>query len=293
MKRYHRLPFTFILMLILFGMLLEACAPAFNARPLVDVQAEINTAVAATLVQYIIETKVASQASELVVDPAAAATTTPIPTATATATQAAATMPPTPTEVPPPTATPVPTTIAYPKIIAEENTNCRLGPSTRYAIDGYLAAGASSTVYGRDSGRDWWYIAHPFKSGAFCWVWDGSTIVDGNTASLPLVEAPVLSGVNASNVYGSSYVNNPYGVCSPYGYSDIYCGGFVNGIYYPKCKPKDVFYCCPPGSWYCNPYIYCECKLIWQKPCKKNGCPPITIVNVDTYCKKYPKCCED
>jgi len=295
MKKHLRLPITFILALLIIGMLLDGCAPVLSSRPMVDVQAEINTAVAATLVQYIIETKVASQASGLAAAPAA--TATPIPSATATLETTLAL--PTPTELPPPTATPIPTTVAYPKIIAEVNTNCRLGPGTRYTIDGYLAAGASSSVYGRDSTKDWWYIAHPLKSGAFCWVWDGSTIVEGNTSSLPLVDAPVLSGVNASNIYGNSYFNSssgvcsPYGSCYPYGYSNGYCGGLVNGVYYPKCKPKDVFCCCPGDGWYCNPYIYCECNLIWKNPCKKNGCPPITIVNVDTYCQKYPKCCDD
>lgn len=283
--------FVLIVSLLALGVMMSACAPVFEARPMVDVQAEINTAVAATLVQYIIETKVAFQASGLVVEPAApqvqvAASATPIPTASLTLIEAAP--PPTATLPPPPTQPPAPTAVVYPKIVAEQNTNCRLGPSTRYAIDGYLAAGASSTVYGRDSGRDWWYISHPFKSGQFCWVWDGSTIVDGNTVNLPVVEAPALLNTNASKIYGYQ----PYDSCNPYGFTNIYCGGFVNGVLYPKCKPKNVFCCDPDLGWFCAPNIYCECSLVWQNPCKKNGCPPVTIVNFDTYCKKYPKCCK-
>ncbi len=76
MKKFLNLTFAFVLTLLVFVILLDACAPGFSTRPIVDVQAEINTAVAATLVQYIIETKVASQAIGLVVEPAVQAAAT-------------------------------------------------------------------------------------------------------------------------------------------------------------------------------------------------------------------------
>jgi len=40
-----------------------------------------------------------------------------------------------------------------PKIIADQNTNCRVGPDTDYAIQTYFMKGAESTVKGRDEGK--------------------------------------------------------------------------------------------------------------------------------------------
>ncbi len=56
---------TLALLSLIGGILLSACSPVLAARPMVDVQAEINTAVAATLVQMAIETKVAEKVAVL------------------------------------------------------------------------------------------------------------------------------------------------------------------------------------------------------------------------------------
>ena len=77
-----------------------------------------------------------------------------------------------------------------PTISADENTNCRLGPSQLYDIVGYLLTNQESIVAGRNSESNWWYIENPAKPGAFCWVWGGTTSVQGETSALKVVEPP-------------------------------------------------------------------------------------------------------
>jgi hypothetical protein len=57
---------------------------------------------------------------------------------------------------------------------------------------GYLLVGRQSTVHGKDASGNWWYIENPKKPGEFCWVWEGTTQVSGDTSQLPLMEAPPL-----------------------------------------------------------------------------------------------------
>jgi hypothetical protein len=296
-KRLTITPIILSLVAILGGSILSACSQVSAARPIVDMQSEINTAVAATLVQYMIETKVAAEATNLFSEPVALlqATDTPLPTATLAPTET--TPPPTPT-VPAPAATQQPAVAAFPEILAEANTNCRVGPSTRYYASGYLAEGMISRVHGRDTNKDWWYIEHPSDAGEFCWVWDGSTIVKGDTSGLPVVAAPPLSTLKTSNIF--TYNCYPYATCNQYTKNyPCYCGTFVNGIKLPPCKPKKDW-CYPtnyPIDWNpCNPYITnynpCNYPIFWGNTCKKNSCPPVTIVNYKNYCKKYPNCCE-
>lgn len=311
MKKHPFLVLIFLCLLgLMGGVLLNACAPVQASQSIVDVQAEINTAVAATLVQYAIETKVAEKSVGLEVEPVVqvAATATPLPTATSipTATTVPAqAAPTTATTALQPTTAPAPASVVYPQIASEQNTNCRLGPGTRYLVDAVFLKGATSLVYGRDATRDWWYIQHPANPGSYCWVWDGSTMVIGDARNVPIVAAPTNSSTKTSNVYGNTwYPNNGNannwcdynGICynNGYPYNYGYCG-FVNGVLYPKCKPKEKIFCGTPVNWWnCN-NIYvnnCSCKVNWKYTCKQSKCPPVTIVNVDTYCKKYPNCCK-
>jgi hypothetical protein len=65
-----------------------------------------------------------------------------------------------------------------------------MGPSKLYAVIGYLLVGQEAVVHGRNSDSSWWYIATPKKPGTFCWAWGGSTRVEGDTSTLPVITPP-------------------------------------------------------------------------------------------------------
>lgn len=112
-------------------------------------------------------------------------TASPIPTQvqpTATNTMPATVpIPATETPVPPPGA---------PTILASEDTNCRVGPAPEYQRLGYLLKGESSTVVGKNSQNNWWYIQNPRNPGQNCWVWNQTTSVTGEIAGLPIITPP-------------------------------------------------------------------------------------------------------
>lgn len=120
--------------------------------------------------------------------PTSIPTNTPTPTLTSTPTF---TLPPptAPVYIPPTilvvTATPI--AGGQPKIHALVNSNCREGPSRHYKRLGYLLVGETSEVYGRDSAWTWWYIREPRRHGIMCWVWGGSTQVEGDTSHTPML----------------------------------------------------------------------------------------------------------
>jgi len=124
------------------------------------------------------------------------ATFTPIqftPTATATAT-------------PPFTATPT-----LPSVTAKQNTNCRSGPGPIYDLIGALQSGQTSYAHGRNSTSSWWYIENPRKSGSYCWVWSGSTTLNGNASELAVLTPPpppptaTVSGAGFKSSYASRH----------------------------------------------------------------------------------------
>lgn len=236
---------------ILGGLLIFALSISFSGCTqtpdkvsLVDVQAEIHTAVAATVDDLVPATQPAAdtgaKTNKLSAAPAAAAPTD--------------TLAPTPTDtLPPPTATstpvqsvntptPTPTSalvrVATLEIVAEQNTNCRLGPSTRYSVDGYLMVGMSSEVHGRTTDRSWWYIKNPTKVEKYCWVWSGSTVVKGDTSGLAVVAAPDL----------------------PKKSSSCWCGTYVYGKQLLNCKYGKT---CKPPKWSCcEPTVVCQCQIV-------------------------------
>ncbi len=77
-----------------------------------------------------------------------------------------------------------------PMVIASVTTNCRQGPSTGYMIIGYLLAGQSAPAIGRTADNSWWEIQGPGQGGQACWVWGGSTALQGDTSGLAVVAAP-------------------------------------------------------------------------------------------------------
>ncbi len=108
------------------------------------------------------------------------------------------------TATPPFTATPT-----LPSVTANMNTNCRSGPGPIYDLVGALQNGQTSFVHGRNSTSSWWYIENPRQSGSYCWVWSGSTTLNGTASQLPVLTPPpppptaTVSGA----VFKSSYVS--------------------------------------------------------------------------------------
>jgi hypothetical protein len=317
----RRMLFLFILGLIFIWLpiSLGACSNLLpvgaNSGSGQDIQSQVDTQVAATLVGYLVQTKVAANlVSGQATQEASiqqAPTATPAPTETPLPPPTATPIPPTvPPPPPPPTATEAPTAAAVvsapaPEISANVNTNCRQGPSTYYKIDGYLLVGDVSYVYGRDSASLWWYIQNPDKSSLYCWVWTESTTVSGDTSAVPVVATSEYAEKSYTNWYASQYYGDYYGDgyydngswCQPYYHNGkVYC--YPNPVY---CDPNDYWNC---NYWQnnCNNWTNnCKCKYTypnncgnkfkWPNSCGKKPVCPVPTGNYWNYCNKYPKCC--
>jgi uncharacterized protein YgiM (DUF1202 family) len=297
MNQHHKTAIVLSLFLFCAALGVSACASlAASAQPQGGLEAQVNTAVAATLVQHIIETKVAAQSTGMGFEaaPAVQATQAPAPTSTPVPTLPPPTaVPPTavpPTPVPPTAPPPPPATLSSaPKIVADENTNCRVGPSTSYAVVASFMKGTESWVYGMDQGKNWWYIVQPNNSSAYCWVWEGSTTVYGDTSTVAVVAAPAGTYPTTGDVYYNyNYGYATYNNCYPYGCNDYYYNdcGYNPYHYYGSCYPYYWGACTKYN------YNYCTCKPNCKNPCKKNNCPPLTTVNYKKYCQNYPACCK-
>jgi len=100
-----------------------------------------------------------------------------------------ATTPPTSTFTPTPTFTATFTsTPAPPTVTAFQDANCRFGPGSAYNITGSLLNGESAPIVGRNAETTWWVIQT--KSGATCWIWDGTVSVSGDTSRVPVIAPP-------------------------------------------------------------------------------------------------------
>jgi uncharacterized protein YgiM (DUF1202 family) len=283
---------TIIILVVLLGVAgLSACASIASAEQKSGLEAQVNTAVAATLIQRVVETRVAEQSVAIVSEPEVQTqpTNTPLPTPTPTPvpTQPAQPTAAAPTEAAQPTPTAVPPAASGPTIIAEQNTNCRAGPGTGYTILAWFMEGDESTVEGRDSTKDWWYIVSPENASEHCWVWEGSTTVVGDTSTVPVVAAPAAPKTKTSSYWYYSCSHFPYG-CTGYPYYTCKKAECVYQCTF--CFPSQIA-CNANSFWYCNVYGYCTCKLVYKDPCKKSSCPPLTQVNYKKYCKNYPQCC--
>ncbi len=111
-----------------------------------------------------------------------------------------------PTETLEPTITLTPTvtqtvTPSVPMIHSTVNTNCRFGPNGQYNIVGFLLTTDSPVqVRGRLGDGGWWYIQNPRYPSSSCWVWDDTTVVEGNVTSLPIITPPTLIVATGTNL---------------------------------------------------------------------------------------------
>ena len=283
------------------AVLVSACAPiAASPMTMVDMQAEIDAAVQSTVIAMQVDEQMAAEkeaepqaeAEEQQQEPTATevppTAPPPSPTPTATATSA----PPEPTNTPQPTATLIAEFSESSSLVisADVNTNCRLGPSRQYRVDGYLLTNAESTVHGQDSGKDWWYIANPTKDDKYCWVWRETTDVQGNTDNLPVIEPPPLPKKKDYVYYGYYGCYGKYDYGCPirmiyddgwnkkwYGY-DIKSCGCQNWQVCYKYKPANCYKtyvddCCKVKiKKVCKQYCFAKCTI---KQIKKGNCEPV------------------
>jgi hypothetical protein len=80
-------------------------------------------------------------------------------------------------------------------ITSTEDTNCRKGPGVMYEIVGKLLVGQISDVVAKYQSGKFWLIKNPSNPAQECWVWNETTKVTGNVASLPNATPPATPNV--------------------------------------------------------------------------------------------------
>jgi hypothetical protein len=83
-------------------------------------------------------------------------------------------------------------------ITSTEDTNCRKGPGVMYEIIGKLLVGQTSEVVAKYQSGKFWLIKNPSNPTQECWVWNETTKVTGNVASLPEATPPATPNVTLS-----------------------------------------------------------------------------------------------
>ncbi len=136
--------------------------------------------------------------------PVSPTTTSPPATATFTATLTSTeTLIPTSTLSPTITSTPVP-----PVLTVTTNTVCLTGPGFNYVVVAYVGVGESLPIDGRDEAGEFWWVK-PWYKDAHCWVADQFVTVEGDTAHLEIIEAPVTPTPIPSDLFIFNFFINP------------------------------------------------------------------------------------
>lgn len=92
---------------------------------------------------------------------------------------------PTPTTIPP-------TACSTAFVTATTNANVRSGPGTLYDILGYLPAGGTAPLSGRNDANTWWYIEFPAGPGGHAWIAQSVTSASCLPAVVQVIAAPPL-----------------------------------------------------------------------------------------------------
>lgn len=74
-----------------------------------------------------------------------------------------------------------------PQVVPIENSNCHIRPGREPNIVGYFLKGMVSDIYGIDPTGKWLMIPNPDRGGEFCWVWTGSTKVNGSLENVLII----------------------------------------------------------------------------------------------------------
>jgi uncharacterized protein YraI len=88
----------------------------------------------------------------------------------------------------PPTATPTGAP-AGASVTLDVDLNVRTGPGTNYERIGWLAAGTTTSIIGRNANGTWWQIPYPDARDGIAWISAGYGAAR-DTQSVPVVEAP-------------------------------------------------------------------------------------------------------
>jgi hypothetical protein len=67
-----------------------------------------------------------------------------------------------------------------------QNTNCRKGPASYYALVTGLKVGDQVEAYGLDPNSAYYYVKNPNLDQSYCWIWGKSVSVSGDTSGLPM-----------------------------------------------------------------------------------------------------------
>ena len=97
-----------------------------------------------------------------------------------------------------------------PEAKADENLNCRRGPSTYYEVLWYFMKGDSATIVGRTSDGGWLLIERTDGLGE-CWVGAGIVTVTGDLSGIVVVTPPPLP-----STYTPTFTESPYKSCGDY-----------------------------------------------------------------------------
>ncbi len=104
------------------------------------------------------------------------------------------------------------TTLTTAMIRALSNTNCREYPSASGEYQSAFLAGQKFALRGRLVDNSWWLIEDPEESAKSCWVWNGTTEVEGDPKLAPVISVPV-TPVPSYSISGSVSPATYSGVC--------------------------------------------------------------------------------
>jgi len=89
-----------------------------------------------------------------------------------------------------PTDTPeTPQPPSKPTVTANQNANCRSGPSSEFNVEGYLMQGQQAVIEGRLANNSWFVITPPGESSS-CWIAVSVVDVSGELSGVKIVAAP-------------------------------------------------------------------------------------------------------
>ncbi len=67
-----------------------------------------------------------------------------------------------------------------------QNTNCRKGPASYYALVTGLNSGEQVEAFGQTPVQTYFYVKNPNLDQSYCWIWGKSASVSGDTSALPM-----------------------------------------------------------------------------------------------------------
>jgi len=123
----------------------------------------------------------------------------------------------TPTQTLTPTLTLTPET-GKPEATANQNLNCRRGPSTEYESLWYFMQGETTSIEGRNTDSSWLVISRT-DGGGQCWVASYYVQIEGELSTLPFITPPPLPVTHTPTITPTrtaTVTEIPYSSCSDY-----------------------------------------------------------------------------